>query len=159
MRVVGSKRKITVLGGGQAALTAVFQLTDPANPARDELDITVYQLGWRLGGKGATGRPKEDERWAHHRIEEHGLHNWFGFYDNSFRQMRACYAELARPPGAPLATFDEAFEGANEAVFIEYIEGQPSLWTIENLTNDAQPGEGGMWLDRWQYVEMAPARG
>jgi uncharacterized protein with NAD-binding domain and iron-sulfur cluster len=28
------------------------------------------------------------------RIEEHGLHVWLGFYDNAFRMMRECHAEL-----------------------------------------------------------------
>jgi len=148
------KRRIAVLGGGQAALTAALQLTDPANPAHTSCDVTIYQIGWRLGGKGATGRPK-DEPWAHDRIEEHGLHNWFGFYDNAFRQMRSVYTELGRPPTAPLATFDEAFEGANEAVFVEHIKGKPRLWTVENITNDASPGEGGLWLSPWVYIGMA----
>ena len=56
-------------------------------------------MGWRLGGKGASGRNA-----AHgSRIEEHGLHIWFGFYDNAFLTMRQCYEELARaPPTAAL---------------------------------------------------------
>ena len=148
------RRKIAILGGGQAALTAAFQLTDPANPRSRELDVTLYQIGWRLGGKGATGRPV-DEPWAAHRIEEHGLHNWFGFYDNSFRQARALYAELARPAGTPLATFEEAFEGVNAAVYLEHVAGESRLWSIENVTNDAEPGEGGMFLSPWEYAVMA----
>src|SRR5262249_29885556 len=31
--------------------------------------------------------------------EEHGLHLWMGFYENAFRIMRDCYAELATIPG------------------------------------------------------------
>ena len=44
-------------------------------------------MGWRLGGKGASGRGIAD------RVEEHGLHLWMGFYENAFRLMRDCYAE------------------------------------------------------------------
>src|SRR5229473_5953949 len=59
---------------------------------RDKYAVTAYQLGWRLGGKGASGRG------AAGRIEEHGLHLWMGFYENAFRLMRECYAELGRDP-------------------------------------------------------------
>ena len=150
-----TRRRVAIIGGGQAGLTAALQLSDPANPAAAQLDITVHQLGWRLGGKGATGRPGPDQPWAAARIQEHGLHNWFGFYDNSFHQMRRVYEELGRPPDAPLATFEEAFEGANEAAFVEQIEGQTLIWAIHNITNDAKPGEGGLALSPWQYIEMA----
>jgi len=49
------KQKIAVLGGGAASLSAVFQLTSVPG-WQQRYEITVYQLGWRLGGKGATGR-------------------------------------------------------------------------------------------------------
>ena len=51
-----AKRKVAILGGGVSAITVAMQLTD--DPAwRDQFEsITIYQLGWRLGGKGATGR-------------------------------------------------------------------------------------------------------
>lgn len=96
------KQKIAVLGGGCGALAAVFALTDQDQAA---FDITVYQPGWRLGGKGASGRNA-----AHgQRIEEHGLHVWSGFYENAFWMMRKCYAELGRPSTHPMATAFSAF--------------------------------------------------
>src|SRR3954466_6366174 len=98
-------QEIAVLGGGMAALTAVFELTD--RPGWDQkYSVTVYQLGWRLGGKGASGRNAD----AHDRIEEHGLHVWGGFYENAFRIIRKCYAELGRNPEEPLATWQDAFK-------------------------------------------------
>ncbi|GAA4416141.1 NAD(P)-binding protein [Nibrella viscosa] len=57
---------------------------------KSKLDITVYQLGWRLGGKCASGRNLK----AHARVEEHGIHFWFGAYHNSFRWIDDCYARL-----------------------------------------------------------------
>src|SRR5262245_42435096 len=46
------KQKIAVLGGGLGSLSTVYGLT--SQPGWDEkYDITVYQMGWRLGGKGA----------------------------------------------------------------------------------------------------------
>ena len=60
--------KIAILGGGFGSLCAAFELSDPK--ATPNYDITLYQLGWRLGGKGASGRDQSD----HDRIEEHGIH-------------------------------------------------------------------------------------
>ncbi|MET0973811.1 MAG: FAD-dependent oxidoreductase, partial [Thermoleophilaceae bacterium] len=87
----GETKEIAVLGGGVGGLTAAYHLT--ATPQlRERHSVTVYQLGWRLGGKGASGR----NRSRNNRIEEHGLHVWGGFYENAFRLIRQCYAELPR---------------------------------------------------------------
>jgi len=85
--------KIAIVGGGCASIAAAFELSRPEHQGRYQ--ITIYQLGWRLGGKGASGRGPAG------RIEEHGLHVWLGFYDNAFRLLRQCYEELASSPGAP----------------------------------------------------------
>ena len=143
---------MVVLGGGQAALTAAFQLTDPANPRRGELDVTVYQMGWRLGGKGTTGRNTDPG--FHGRIEEHGFHNWFGFYDNSFRQIQRCYAELGRAPGAPLATWQEAFVPAHEFAFMESFGGRQREWTVRAPPNEQTPGAGHGLLPLHEYLLM-----
>ena len=105
----GGREKLVILGGGAAAITAAFELSRPGWRERFE-SITVYQVGWRLGGKGASGRGR------HGRIEEHGLHLWLGFYENAFRVMQDCYAELGRPPGAPLARWDDAFKKSSRVV-------------------------------------------
>jgi uncharacterized protein with NAD-binding domain and iron-sulfur cluster len=153
MAVAGARRRIAILGGGQAALTAALQLTDPANPDSARNEVTIHQIGWRLGGKGATGRPVDDP-WAHMRIEEHGFHAWFGFYDNSFRQIRAVYAELDRDSDLPLSTFEEAFEPFDRSVYVEQIEGRPLLWTVDMPRNVLQPGEGGLLPTPLQLVYM-----
>ncbi len=80
--------KVAVVGGGCAAISAAFELSRPAHNGKYQ--ITIYQQGWRLGGKGASGRGPAD------RIEEHGLHLWMGSYENAFRLIRECYAELKR---------------------------------------------------------------
>lgn len=80
--------RVAIVGGGCAGITAAFELSRPEH--RGRFEITVYQQGWRLGGKGASGRGENG------RIEEHGLHVWMGFYENSFRLIRECYAELGR---------------------------------------------------------------
>ena len=113
----GVKTRVAVLGGGVGGLTAAFELTRPDLDGR--FDVTVYQLGWRLGGKGASGRNPA----RGHRIEEHGLHIWFGFYANAFRLMHDVYAELGRPPEAPLGTVDKAFKACPTIVLYDRIDG------------------------------------
>lgn len=49
--------RVAVLGGGPAGLAAAFQLSAPGWEQRFE-SITVYQQGFRLGGKGASGARK-----------------------------------------------------------------------------------------------------
>lgn len=93
-------QRIAVLGGGMGALSAVYWLT--SQPGwQDRYDITVYQLGWRLGGKAASGRQRDD----HDRSVEHGYHVLLGFYENVFRTMRGCYDELGRDKKEPLSSF------------------------------------------------------
>src|SRR5262245_33993838 len=97
--------RVAIVGGGCAAMSAAFELTRPE--VRRAYDVTLYQMGWRLGGKGASGRGPSG------RIEEHGLHLWLGFYENAFRLMRDCYAELERNPAThPVATWQDAFSPA-----------------------------------------------
>src|SRR5258706_10195304 len=82
--------KVAIIGGGCAGLTTAFELTRPELDGR--YAVTVYQMGWRLGGKGASGRGPCG------RIEEHGLHLWMGYYENAFRLMREGYEEMNRDP-------------------------------------------------------------
>ena len=93
--------EVAVIGGGCGGITAAFELSRPEH--RGRYAITVYQEGWRLGGKGASGRGPSG------RIEEHGLHVWLGFYDNAFRMMRACYDEMAADGPSPHGDWREAF--------------------------------------------------
>jgi len=95
--------RVAILGGGPAALAAAFELTDPANPQRAE--VTIYQPGWRLGGKCASGR--NHARGG--RIEEHGLHVWFGFYRNAWDLLGRCYADPCRRKHVGFAGIDDAF--------------------------------------------------
>jgi uncharacterized protein with NAD-binding domain and iron-sulfur cluster len=137
------REKVAIVGGGLAAMAAAFALTDPAQQGRYE--VSVYQIGWRLGGKGASGRNRE----KNDRIEEHGLHVWFGCYDNAFDVMHRCYDELARPEGAPLATFDEAFVGHDQCVFEERVNGRWEPWVQPFPTNHERPGS---FPTPWTYL-------
>ncbi|MFL5346236.1 MAG: NAD(P)-binding protein [Hyalangium sp.] len=141
------KRKIAVLGGGMASLAAVHELTSLPG-WRDRYEITVYQMGFRLGGKGASGRNAE----AHHRIEEHGLHVLWGFYENTFRLLRECYEELGRPPRAPLATMSEAFLPHDSIVLPERGGDTWSFRWMTSVRNSGVPGTGTHVLAPWEYI-------
>lgn len=143
------KRRIAVLGGGVGSMAAVYTLMDDPD-WREKYDITVYQQGWRLGGKGASGR----NLGAGDRIEEHGLHIWLGFYENAFAMIKRAYAELDRPAGAPLRTWQDAFKPGNQILFTERINGEWKLWPVDFPTNDEVPGTGGVFLTPWDYVCM-----
>ncbi len=143
------RRKIAVLGGGVGALSAVWSLTSEPD-WKDKYEITVFQMGWRLGGKGASGRnPQFGER-----IEEHGLHIWLGFYDNAFRVMREAYAEWGREPGKPLATWRDAFKEHNFITLEEKVGDRWFHWNFNFPNNDELPGDGDLLPEPWDYVQM-----
>jgi len=143
-----AKKKVVILGGGAGAIWAAWQLTSFPD-WRERFDITLYQMGWRLGGKCASGRNAQHGQ----RIEEHGLHIWSGFYDNAIKAMKACYAE-AQPLGGVFPSFDAAFKPFNNVVLAEQVEGKWIPWHLQPPGNDAVPGEGGLFLSPWDYVCM-----
>lgn len=144
-----AKQQIAVLGGGMGALTAAFEITN-APGWQESYDITVYQLGWRLGGKGASGRNAEHFE----RIEEHGLHILLGFYENAFRVLRAAYEELDRPPGTPLATWQDAFKPHDYVVLMEQVGNRYVPWPMDFPRNSGVPGDGGVLPTPWEMIEM-----
>jgi len=126
--------KVAIIGSGCAALTTAFELTRPELEGR--YAVTVYQQGFRLGGKGASSRGPAG------RIEEHGLHVWLGFYENAFRLMRDCYAELARDPErVPIASWRQAFEPSAHVGIMDFAPG--AGWAPWTAVFPALPGEPG----------------
>ncbi len=127
--------RVAIIGGGCAGMTTAWELTRPEHRGRYE--VTVYQAGWRVGGKGASGRG------ASGRIEEHGLHLWMGFYENAFRLMRECYAELGRDPNScPIATWEQAFTPAPVvAVADRTPNGDFSPWVAHFPSGEGLPGD------------------
>jgi uncharacterized protein with NAD-binding domain and iron-sulfur cluster len=101
-------------------------------------EITVYQMGWRLGGKGASGRNLDPAYYG--RIEEHGVHMWSGLYDNAFRLIRQAYDELGRTPDAPLGTWRDAFKPHDFIVLEEQWRDQWLPWAVRIPTNGELPG-------------------
>ena len=96
-------------------MAAAWELTRPEREDRYKVD--VYTLGWRLGGKGASGRNAA----ACDRIEEHGLHVWFGFYRHAFAMMCDVYNALGAH--APLGGINQAFKPCPEIVLSDKSSG------------------------------------
>lgn len=128
-------------------MTCAFELTRPE--LRGRYAVTVYQSGWRLGGKGASGRG------AAARIEEHGLHLWMGFYENAFRLMRECYGELDRDPNrCPIATWRDAFSPAPYVGVAEQgPDGRWVSWAADLPPIEGLPGEPPDHQRRWTVTE------
>ena len=147
--------KIAILGGGIGALTTAFELS--SQPGwQSKYDITVYQMGWRLGGKCATARGPND------RIEEHGIHGFLGCYYNALPLMAACYRELNRPAGQPLATFEEAFKPGSFMLMWEFVDGSLKRWPFTAPTNQLLPDDPSslhtirQWLDGvMQFIDQS----
>jgi uncharacterized protein with NAD-binding domain and iron-sulfur cluster len=120
-----------------AGLAAAWRLSEPG--WRDRFaSITIHQRGWRLGGKGASSRGRAG------RIEEHGLHLWLGFYENAFRLLRECYAELDRPatdPAAPIRTWREALWPTSLIGLEDRHDDGWEHWLARFATDDREPGE------------------
>lgn len=145
-------KKIAILGGGIASLTTAYELT--SQPGWENLyEITIYQTGWRLGGKCATGRnvkPYAGDREPDYRIEEHGLHIFFGFYENAFRLLKQCYDESGG--NGPFSTIEDAFKPHSLIVLEEYINQQWINLAFDFPTNKLVPWKGGGISSLWDHI-------
>lgn len=127
--------RVAIIGGGCAGMATAFELSRPE--LRGRYEITVYQIGHRLGGKGASGRG------PHGRIEEHGLHLWMGYYENAFRMMRRCFRELRRDPRTcPIVDIETAFEPAPRVGLTERLpSGDWFPWLASFPMAPGMPGD------------------
>jgi uncharacterized protein with NAD-binding domain and iron-sulfur cluster len=147
-----ARQKVAILGGGVGAMTAAHALTESPD-WKDKYEITVYQMGWRLGGKGASGR----EAARGQRILEHGLHIWFGFYHNAFGMMQTAYQECLDKklsPGSPFSTWEDAFKGQDLLTAMEFIDDEWKRWDMTFDVLPGHPGKGEATLGPWDYVKL-----
>jgi uncharacterized protein with NAD-binding domain and iron-sulfur cluster len=134
-----------------AGLATAWELS--SGEWRKHIDsITVYQRGWRLGGKGASSRGRFG------RIEEHGLHVLLGYYDATFRVLREVYGELNRPftdPYCPIRSWRDSVSPAGD---VGLADGDGPAWShfVTRFSgNDAIPGEPGAEDRPIQPLDMA----
>ena len=134
-----------------AGLTTAWELSR-GDWRRSLAGITVYQRGWRLGGKGASSRGRNG------RIEEHGLHVLLGSYDATFRVLRECYGELDRPrtdPGCPILTWRDAVRPSGDIGLADPGDEGWDHFVTRFSTNDLLPGEPGAEDRELTPVEVA----
>ena len=127
--------RVIIVGGGIGALSTAFELSN-TEVQRERYDITVYQMGWRLGGKCATGRNPNRAN----RIEEHGIHGFLGSYFNALTLMQRVYDEWQQPADSPLADFSSAFPTENSSFLWERDGDQLLRW---HITRDVSHGDIG----------------
>ena len=138
-RTDSGRPRVVILGGGMAGLVTAWEMS--SGDWRERLDsITVYQRGWRLGGKGASSRG------PHERIEEHGLHVLLGCFDATFRVLREVYGELDRSvtdPSCPIRTWQDAVSPAGDVGLADR-DGDDWTHVVTRFSGNAQlPGEPG----------------
>src|SRR5262245_26274693 len=129
------RRRIVIIGGGVSGLTAAWELTRTAQ-MRARQSVTVVQMGFRLGGKLASGRNLQ----AGARNEEHGLHVWFGFYDNAFALWREVFEAWREPMGSPIHGLADVIEPCRFAPFGRPCVDAYSAWTVLFPENSGTPG-------------------
>ncbi|MBO9697126.1 MAG: NAD(P)-binding protein [Sphingopyxis sp.] len=130
------RTRIAVLGSGPGALGAIWEITQSPD-WQERFEIDVYAMGWRLGGKAASGRNP-----AHRfRNEEHGLHILGGFYHNSFQQLRPLYeAWNANADDLPLPFADSFFPYGRFSI-MQREPGAPMRETRFDIAgDDREPG-------------------
>lgn len=135
------KQKIAILGSGMSSLTTAYELSSYEN-WQDHYDITIYQMGWRLGGKTATGRGPNE------RIQEHGIHIAQGWYENAFRLIQDSYKECEKHnlmPNSPFQSWDDGFD-REDTTLLTHFDPKTNQWIKKNIifpSNEFIPGQGG----------------
>lgn len=133
-------------------MSAAFYLSSTA-ALRERYEVTVYQQGWRLGGKGAAGRQRD----AGDRILEHGIHVFLGWYHNAFHMIQACYAEWKKKPGNPFQSWTDAFEPQRVITLMQDAPAENGIKWIPRSFPFPQtpgvPGQGETLIDALDYLE------
>ncbi|NLR94286.1 NAD(P)-binding protein [Flammeovirga agarivorans] len=121
-------KKIAIFGGGIAGLTTAWELTNQKDWEK-KYDITIYQQGWRCGGKASTGINEQG------RIEEIGIHMFQGWYHNAFRLVKEVYSYIEENK----INEDGAFKSWKDA------------FKANPVTSLVEPSKDDKWLD-WPFV-------
>lgn len=133
------KLRVAVLGGGISGLSTAHELSRTPE-LRARFEVTVHQMGFRLGGKVASGR----NRALGLRNEEHGLHVWFGFYENTFRLAQEVYDVWERPPGCPFRGVWDFVKPQRHGVFGHPVDGVYRTVGIHFPRSCDVPGDGSV---------------
>ena len=139
-------------GGGVSSCVTAWALTnDPT--WKQKYEITLYQQGWRLGGKGASGR-NQKYGW---RIEEHGMHVWMGFYRNAFKMIQEVYRELNRTKTMPFQKWTDAFEPNTKLWVMDIGRGGWKPWEFDLPIKSGDPSQADVEYDLTNIIETLVA--
>ncbi|MEM7019306.1 MAG: FAD-dependent oxidoreductase, partial [Pseudomonadota bacterium] len=143
-----SKTKIAILGGGPSGLSTAYHLTNEPD-WQDKYEITIYQMGWRVGGKGASGRNVDMAE----RIEEHGIHLFGNMYANSMRMVQTCLKEVDWEPEEPkaLQNMDTAFLPSSFQYMTDIVDGRWERNRTWLASKKGLPWEGA-YVASWEEL-------
>jgi len=129
--------QLIILGGGIAALTTAFYASEPDHEQVFPGGIHVYEMTDVLGGKGASRRGSPDHA-VQNRIEEHGLHVWFGSYDNAFALLAGCQDYLNREQrkgykrwGTAMRDISQGFRPCSRVAAMDFEGGAWLPWVAD----------------------------
>jgi uncharacterized protein with NAD-binding domain and iron-sulfur cluster len=150
----GNKKRALVLGAGPAGLSAAFALIESG-----EYDVDVYQMGWRAGGKCATGRDP-----GHFRTRQNGSHYLFGCYHNAFALIRRAHQVLSESKDDADKQFGKFFDDFVARNLLVGAQGynriprradpDKSYWYRYMPQNMACPGTGTKFVTPFDYAFM-----
>ncbi len=150
-----ARRRVVVLGGGLAALSAGIHLLDQGGSARFEVKLVCMEH--RLGGKAASWRLPTPAG-APSRYMEVGFHAVFGYYDRLRKMLRAVNRRVSDPrwfrPNGGVHRMYEA--GSVRAVNrLDLPSGVLDVGALANSgllsyrgMNAFEKGAAGLWLAR-----------
>jgi len=95
-------------------------------------------MGHRFGGRLASAH--HPKRW--NRNEEHGLHVWFGFYDNTFRLATEAWRDWEAPPDCPWSTLWDGLRPIHYSDHAYLTDEGYRLWRLHHSRNADIPGRG-----------------
>jgi len=138
---VQSKKNIIIIGAGLSALSTAFNLTTPTG-WNERYNVTIYQIGWRLGGKLASSRNLDQGL----RIEEHGIHVFSSYYNNCFHTLKACNELTDYEFATGIKDMQQCFIGSNTACDLYYFNKSFSLIPSNLPFNTELPWDGNTWI-------------